>query len=283
MACQTLYAGGGLSVIDYQCTAGPGDTPFAEVYGRHSVSLVRRGSFGCQCRGKVFELVAGSVLVGHPGDEYMCTHDHHAGGDACLSFQLEPDRVDELGDDPAVWRWGALPSVPALAVLGGFAQAAAEGQTDVGLDEVGLLFIDRFIRLVSGRRPEAGGVALPVRQRVVRAALWIDAHSRRDAGLASAAGEAGLSSFHFLRTFTRVFGVTPHQYLIRCRLRDAARLLANEAMSVTQVAFEVGFGDLSNFVRTFGQAAGLSPLQFRKLAQGERRLLQARLGPPALR
>jgi AraC-like DNA-binding protein len=57
----------------------------------------------------------------------------------------------------------------------------------------------------------------------------------------------------------------------------------DEAMSITQVAFEVGFGDISNFVRTFGQAAGLSPLQFRKLARGERRLLQARLAPPALR
>ncbi len=283
MPYQTLSAGDGLSVIDYQCTAGPGDTPFAEVYGRHSVSLVQRGSFGCRCRGKVFELVAGSVLVGHPGDEYMCTHDHHAGGDACLSFQLEPERVDELGDDPAAWRCGALPPVPALAVLGGFAQAAAQGHTDVGLDEVGLLFIDRFIRLVSGRRPAADGVAPSARQRVVRAALWIDAQSRRDAGLAGAAGEAGLSSFHFLRTFTRVFGVTPHQYLIRCRLRDAARLLADEAMSVTEVAFEVGFGDLSNFVRTFGQAAGLSPLQFRKLARGERRQLQARLAPPAQR
>ena len=53
MPYQTLSAGGGLSVIDYQCTAGPGDKPFAEVYGRHSVSLVQRGSFGCRCRGKV--------------------------------------------------------------------------------------------------------------------------------------------------------------------------------------------------------------------------------------
>ena len=136
-------------------------------------------------------------------------------------------------------------------------------------------------------RPQAPVVRLEAvppqaRQRVVRAALWIDAHSRHDTGLERAAAEAGLSSFHFLRTFTRVFGVTPHQYLIRCRLRDAAGLLAEQAMSVTAVAFEVGFGDLSNFVRTFGRAAGLSPLQFRKLAQGERRLLQARLAPPAL-
>ena len=283
MAHQALLSRGGLSVIAYQCTAGPGDRPFAELHTRHSVSLVRKGSFGCRCRGKVFELVTGSVLVGHAGDEYMCTHDHHAGGDECLSFQLEPELVDDIGDDSVAWRCGALPAVPALAVLGGFAEAAAGGHTDLGLDEVGMLFVDRFVRLASGRKPAAGGVSAPVRRRIVQAALWIEARSRDGVDLECTAGEAGLSTFHFLRMFTRVFDVTPHQYLIRCRLRDAAWLLAEETMAVTDVAFEVGFGDLSNFVRTFGQAAGMSPLQFRKLAKGERRFLDARLATPEMR
>jgi hypothetical protein len=75
--------------------------------------------------------------------------------------------------------------------------------------------------------------------------------------------------------FTRVVGVTPHQYLIRCRLRHAARLLAQDTQPVTAVAFDCGFGDLSNFVRCFGRAAGLSPLAFRRLAQGQRKILQA--------
>ena len=40
------------------------------------------------------------------------------------------------------------------------------------------------------------------------------------------AAAAGLSPFHFLRHFTGVLGVTPHQYLVRARLRRAAKLLA---------------------------------------------------------
>lgn len=83
--------------------------------------------------------------------------------------------------------------------------------------------------------------------------------------------------------FTRVFGLTPHQYLIRCRLRHAAQLLAEDSMTVTDVALEIGFGDLSNFVRTFGQAAGVSPLRFRRLAKGQRSFLQERLAGPSLR
>jgi AraC-like DNA-binding protein len=71
--------------------------------------------------------------------------------------------------------------------------------------------------------------------------------------------------------------VTPHQYLLRCRLRRAAGLLADDGRPVTEVAYEAGFADLSNFVRSFRRAAGVSPRTFRKAARGERKILQERL------
>ncbi len=105
----------------------------------------------------------------------------------------------------------------------------------------------------------------------------MDAHSHEPIGLDSVAEEVGLSSFHFLRLFARILGVTPHQYLVRSRLRHAARLLADGARSITDVAFDVGFGDLSNFVRTFHRAAGVSPRRFRQAAKGDRKIFQDRL------
>ncbi|HEX9602943.1 MAG TPA: helix-turn-helix domain-containing protein [Myxococcales bacterium] len=56
---------------------------------------------------------------------------------------------------------------------------------------------------------------------------------------------------------------TPHQYLVGARLRRAARLLLTTSLPVTEVALEAGFGDLSNFIRTFRRAAGRSPRAFR--------------------
>jgi AraC family transcriptional regulator len=76
--------------------------------------------------------------------------------------------------------------------------------------------------------PVAASAAPRDRRRAVDAAMWIDAHSASDIGLDGAAAEAGLSSFHFLRLFSQVLGVTPHQYLVRSRLRHAARLLADD-------------------------------------------------------
>jgi AraC-like DNA-binding protein len=78
--------------------------------------------------------------------------------------------------------------------------------------------------------------------------------------------------------FANVLGVTPHQYLVRSRLRHAAALLAEDGRSITDAALDVGFADLSNFVRTFHRAAGVSPRGFRRAARGDREVFRDRLG-----
>jgi len=65
---------------------------------------------------------------------------------------------------------------------------------------------------------------------------------------------------------------------LRSRLRHAARQLADDDKPVTDVAYDVGFNDLSNFVRTFHRAAGVSPLKFRQASRGMRKIFQERLG-----
>jgi len=276
MPITTALRRGSLSVTDYRCHAGPADTPYLERHSAHTISYVRRGSFGIETRGKSFELVAGSVLVGHPGDEYVCRHDHVAGGDECLSFALTPELVETLGGRRELWHAGGVPPLPELGVLGELAQATAEERTDLGLEEVGLCFAARCVEVLSGAKRSASAERAADRRRAVEAALWLDERAHEQIDLEGAARAASLSPFHFLRIFSRALGVTPHQYLVRARLRRAARLLLDGERSITDVAMDVGFGDLSNFVRTFHRAAGVSPRRFRGAAKGERKILQDR-------
>jgi len=262
-----------MSVTAYRCTAGPADTPFPERHDGFSISYVRRGSFGYRARGRSFELVAGSLLVGYPGDEYMCTHDHSR-GDECLAFRFSPALVNAIGGG-AVWRIGCVAPVPGLVVLGELAQAAAAGTTGIDLGEIGLLLATRFIALPSVRAPGPTRVHAPDRRRAVEAALWMDAHAHERIDLGTAGAQVGLSPFHFLRVFAGVLGITPHQYLVRARLRRATRLLAGGTRSITDIALDVGFGDVSNFVRTFRRAAGVSPGHLRRAAQGDRKAFAA--------
>ena len=287
MTC--ISQSGGLAIYDYRCQIGVGAKPFVERHGRASISFVRKGSFGYRTRGRYFELVAGSVLIGRAGDEYVCSHDHVC-GDECLSLQLAPELVEAIGDHESIWTVGALPPVPELMVLAELADNAAARRSSVALDEAGLLLAARFVELAgnattaksaaSDRKP--GIDPARDRRRAVEAALWLEEHAHQAVDLDMVSRQAGLSPFHFLRLFARVLGVTPHQYLVRCRLRHAARLLADPARSVTDVAYDVGFADLSNFVRTFRRAAGVSPRMFRKCAKGERKILQERIAAYSL-
>jgi AraC-like DNA-binding protein len=282
MTATPILQGDKISVYDYRCTAGPDSKPFVEQHTSHSIAYVRKGSFGCTKRGRAFELVTGSVMIGHPGDEYVCTHDHHVCGDECLSFFLSPELVDAIGDSKAgdgraIWQIGSAPPLPELMVLGELAQAAADGSSDIGLDEIGQVLASRFVEVTSGKPRKAGPDSARDRRRAVETALWIDAHSHRSIDLEDAADQAGISPFHFLRLFSDTLGVTPHQYLLRSRLRHAARRLADDDSPITDIAYDVGFGDLSNFVRTFHRAAGASPLRFRQASRGDRKIFQERL------
>ena len=82
--------------------------------------------------------------------------------------------------------------------------------------------------------------------------------------LDSLAREAGLSRFHFLRTFREAFSTTPHEYLTRIRLARARQLLLEDRASVTGVCFQVGFESLGSFSALFSRRMGESPATFRR-------------------
>jgi AraC-like DNA-binding protein len=272
---------GAVRVVEVLCSGDNTAPPAAEQHHGWSIAYVRRGSFGCSCRGRQFQLVPGALLLGRPGDEYTCSHDHHAGGDECLAFHFTPDLVDELRRRGPAWESGAAPPLAPLGALAEMAQAALRHEHDVAIDELGLALGGRCVTLMGGAAPAPLRTRAGDAQRAVCAAMWIDEHSAQDIDLARIAQAAGLSVFHFLRLFAAVIGVTPHQYLVRCRLRKAAHLLADEDRPVTDVALDVGFADLSNFVRSFHRAAGLSPRAFRRASRGERKICQERLGAAA--
>jgi AraC-like DNA-binding protein len=288
MAASTLFEDDKLKVVDYRCSAGPGDKPVPEQHETACVAFVRRGSFGYRARGRSHELVAGAVMVGRRGDEYVCSHEHHRGGDECLSFHLTPELTELVCSSLAgatagsrretVWRSGSVPPLAELSTLGELAQAAADGRSSLALDEAALLFVGRFVELTGGRAQRDVALTARDRRRAVEAALWIDAHAQDALALEQVAAQAGLSSFHFLRLFSKVLGVSPHQYLLRSRIRRAARLLVEQERPVTAIAYAVGFADLSNFIRTFRRAAGVSPRAFRRASRGDRKILQERIG-----
>ena len=106
--------------------------------------------------------------------------------------------------------------------------------------------------------------------RVTRSVHAIERRPDGALGLGDLAREAGLSPYHFLRTFERLTGITPHQYVRRARLRDAAARLAAECEKVLDIAYDCGFGDVSNFNHAFRSEFGVSPTAWKSRAVGNK-------------
>ena len=102
--------------------------------------------------------------------------------------------------------------------------------------------------------------------RIDRVLRRLESQSGEPQTLGELAGSAGLSRYHFLRTFKTVTGVTPHQWLLRARLRESAQRLIASRDPVTEIALDVGFDDLSNFIRSFRAEFGVSPRTYRLTA-----------------
>ena len=126
MQVTTFHQSPNLSVFNFRCTAGPHDKPFPEVHRSHSLSYVKSGSFGFRTLGRQYEVVAGAVKIGKPGQEYTATHEHHDCGDECLSVMLSNELAESLGAGSKAWNFGRLPPLPELMVLGELTNAAAE-------------------------------------------------------------------------------------------------------------------------------------------------------------
>jgi len=114
-----------------------------------------------------------------------------------------------------------------------------------------------FLQLCPRRR---GGLPLRALRRVRE---YVEAHLEENINIHALAGAAGLSKYHFIRAFKQSEDLTPHDYLMRCRVRRAQELLAGTDLPISEIALASGFSDQSHFARRFRQHVGVSPTDYR--------------------
>jgi AraC family transcriptional regulator len=157
-----------------------------------------------------------------------------------------------------------VPPLRALSPLVARACAGLAGSAAIPWEELSVQLAAQAVQ-VAGGLPTGQGSAPPgAVARVTRTIRLIERDPGAALTLGSLAREAGLSPYHFLRTFERLTGMTPHQYVVRARLREAAMRLAAEPARVLDIALDCGFGDVSNFNRAFRAEFGVSPRVYRR-------------------
>ncbi len=98
--------------------------------------------------------------------------------------------------------------------------------------------------------------------RIARAVREMEERYAEPLTIDELAKTAGMSRYHFSRTFRRQMGKSPYQFLTATRVRRAAELLRKRRHSVTEVAFCVGIFDLGRFARAFRKEMGCAPSRY---------------------
>ena len=267
LSSRVLASGLGWSVSDFACRAGPHDPPFQEQHETACIAAVTEGSFQYRSTHGAAVLVPGAVLLGNPGYCFECGHEHGT-GDRCLAFNFTPDGLEAVaaavpGARRTVFSVPRLPPLPSLTPLLADAEAARDDGDRAELEELALRLAGAVVSILAGT---VGGAPSPSRRdqrRLTDALRRIEAEASEPLALADLAREASMSRYHFLRTFHRMVGMPPHQYVLRTRLHRAALRLRRSTESISAIAFDVGFNDLSTFNRRFRRVMGVSPSAYR--------------------
>ncbi|MFC5472272.1 bifunctional transcriptional activator/DNA repair enzyme AdaA [Cohnella suwonensis] len=114
-------------------------------------------------------------------------------------------------------------------------------------------------------KPEGG--KLPAEEWIARIAADIDEHYSESLSLSQLADRFHASPYHLQRTFKKIKGVSPTEYMAAIRMAKAKELLAESSLSISEVGLAVGIGNASHFSTQFASHAGMTPSQYRKRAE----------------
>jgi len=267
---QVIAGGEGWTVADVICTSGPDDRPFEEQHSQFAIAVVVAGSFQCRSPLGAALMTPGSLMLGNSGQCFECGH-AHGEGDRCVSFWYAADHFERLSADAGVRRGAArftvprLPPIRALSPMVTRAVLGVSAPDEMPWDELSVMVAGTTLRVSAGlSSSDRRSSPLNADARVVHAVRTIDRYPASAWTLNRLANVSGLSLYHFLRTFDRITGVTPHQYVLRARLRHAAVRLVRESGGILDLALDCGFGDISNFTRAFRNEFGASPRRYRE-------------------
>lgn len=262
-----LASGTDWAAAEYVCTAGPGERSFEERHNTFSIALVTEGTFRYRAQQGTSLLFPGALLLGNFGTCYECGHDHST-GDRCFAFHYSPALFGEVAasvTSRADFTFSA-PTMPATAhalPILATARRASRNPEAGWYEEMAIAVLGSVLGTMSGQPPRLQRLSKLDERRISEALAIIATHYADALSLEGLSTAVSMSKYHFLRTFRRVTGQSPHQYLLQQRLVHAAARLAATAEPVSAIAFDTGFGDLSTFNAQFRRTFRETPTRFR--------------------
>ena len=192
-----------------------------------------------------------------------------------VNYFLRRNTLDIIAEDAGAPRISDLQFIPGVGVMDHVVAELTRLLLPVfdTPDRVSLLFADYVSLALGSHVAQAyGGMKSVVALRQGGLAAWqerrakelISANLEGNLSTGDLARECSLSAGHFARAFRRSTGLSPHKWLVWCRVEKAHALLRDGGLSLAEIARACGFADQSHFTRAYTRLRGISPGAWRR-------------------
>jgi AraC family transcriptional regulator len=194
------------------------------------------------------------------------------GAGEIISISLEPTQLAQLahesidGDRIELIPQFAHPDLLIYSIGAALKQEleAGEASSRLYVDALTTAFAAHLIRRYTTRHHHLGDYTGGLPKLKLHSALdYIHAYLDRDLSVGELAAIAQMSRYHFGRLFKQSTGLSPHQYVLQCRIEKAKQLLAQLELPIAEVYQQVGFQSQSHFTKVFRRHTGVTPKAYR--------------------
>jgi AraC-like DNA-binding protein len=242
---------------------GPRTYAYRGDFPTSSVVVILDGRGGFSAAGRTWDLTMGSVFTFGPGGEHAFWCDHEDPLRLIIMDLRGPEASPLLGDTFSAVCTVIQPPVPHLLFeLTETIFSIAKSYVP-NAHETCLWAMQGLLSLLRGSRRMEAGNTPPARRRYEQCRRILHQKFVTMQSAAEAAEECGIGQEYMCRLFRRFGQISPQQYLQQLKMRYAQTLLRDNAMSVKQIAAELGYHDPYTFSKLCKRVLGAPPSSFR--------------------
>lgn len=231
------------------------------------ILTIEAGSRHLTCKQREYTTSPGDMVLFNPGDVHACEPLDGRPLDY-KSINIRPEVMQKTVQE--ITGTAFLPSFTQTvlyrseltACLTELHRLISAGETDFVKEERYLFLIGQLVSEYADLSPP--NTPHPAADEFSAVAAYLDTHYDTPVSLDELCAVAGMSKYHFIRSFTKVKGISPYSYLQTVRITRAKTLLEQGTPPV-QVALLTGFADQSHFTNCFKRLIGLTPRQYMRI------------------
>lgn len=231
------------------------------------IGFVENGKRNVSCKNRKYIVENDALILFNPYDNHTCQSADGKPFDYC-GINIMPENMIKLckkikgKEYIPCFKHSIIPKSKFNIKLKKVHYNIMKEENDINKEDQFLLFLEELIDNYTEQKEDTELYNIKIQ--IKKACSYLKENYYKNISLDYLSNLTGLSKYHFLRSFTKEKGISPHCYLETLRIEKSKQLLKN-GVSPLDTALQTGFSDQSHFTNSFKKLTGVTPKQYMRI------------------